>query len=296
MPDLSLFDLSGKKALVTGGAMGVGRACALALARAGADVAVIDLNEGMGNTTAASIRDMGRDAIFVRCDVSQSVPVQAMMDAVVQQFGRLDIAVNNAGIIRFVPDESQSKEDWDQVIGVNLTGTWLCAKAEMQQMIKQSPMQGKIINIGSIAAVSASMSGSYDASKAAVVQLTRTLASRWGRYNINVNCVSPGYVVGGMGINRSLEERQRLRKVTPLGHTQRLEDLYGPILFLASRASDYVTGQNLIVDGGHTLSTWMDPLDRSVPPRIDPAEEIIEMKKELVTRGIAHDEDGIILR
>lgn len=296
MLDLSLFDLSGKKALVTGGAMGVGRACALSLAKSGADVAIVDLNEDMGRRTTAAIRDIGRNAIFVRCDVSQPDSVQAMIDAIVLRFGRLDIAVNNAGMIRFAPDESQPKEDWDQVINVNLTGTWLCAKAEMQQMIKQTPTEGKIINIGSIAAVCSSISGSYDASKAAVVHLTRTLAARWGRYNINVNCVSPGYVIGGMGMDRSIEERQRLRAVIPLGHIQRLEDLFGPIVFLACKASDYITGQNLIVDGGHTLSTWMSPLERSVPPRIDSTGEIAELKRELTARGIPHDDNGAILR
>lgn len=290
-----MFDLSGKKALVTGGAAGIGRACALALGRAGADVAIVDLSEGVGEKTAASIRELGRKAIFVRCNVTDALSVRAMIDVVVQHFGRLDIAVNNAGIIRLEPDETQAKEDWDQVIGVNLTGTWLCAQAEMRQMIKQAPVEGKIINVASIAAHMAASNGSYDASKAAVVHLSRTLAARWGRYNINVNCVSPGYVIAALGTTRSLEERQRLRELTPLGHVQRLEDLYGPIVFLASRASDYMTGQNLVVDGGHTLSTWMMPLERSVPPRIDPAAEIIETLTDLDARGIAHDEDGLIL-
>ena len=276
MPDLSLFDLSGKKALVTGGAMGIGRACAFALATAGADVAIVDVNEDIGNKTAASIKAMGRDAMFIRCDVTDSVQIHTMIESVARRFGRLDIAVNNAGLYRPGADETQSKQDWDQVVGVNLTGTWLCACAQMQQMITQTPTEGKIINIASIAATMACSNGSYDASKAAVVHLTRTLAARWGRYNINVNSVSPGYVGTVFGTSRSPEERQRIRALTPLGHVQRLEDLHGPLLFLASRASDYVTGQNLVVDGGHTLSTWMMPLERSVPARVDAAQEIIE--------------------
>jgi hypothetical protein len=100
-----------------------------------------------------------------------------------------------------------------------------------------------------------------------------------------VNCVSPGYVAGGMGTVRSAAERERIRAVTPLGHTQRLEDLFGPVQFLASKASDFMTGQNLIVDGGHTLSTWMTPLDRAVPPRVSPAEELLELNRELAARG-----------
>lgn len=293
--DRSLFDLSRKKALVTGGARGIGRACALALAKGGADVAIVDLEERVGESTANAIREMGRDAVFVSCDVSDASSVRLMVERVAQLFGRLDIAVNNAGIYRPGRDEDQSKSEWDDVIGVNLTGTWLCAQAEMRQMIQQTPTEGKIINIASIAASVACSNGSYDASKAAVVHLTRTLAARWGRYNINVNSVSPGYVIGGMGSkSRPLEERQRIRELTPLGHVQRFEDLYGPIVFLASRASDYVTGQNLVVDGGHTLSTWMLPLERDLPPRVDPTGETLEMNRDLDARGITHDDQGII--
>ena len=300
VPDLSLFDLSGKNALVTGGAMGIGRGCALALASAGADVAIVDCEEKMGRRTAALIESAGRRAIFVSCDVREAASVQAMVHAVVERFGRLDIAVNNAGIYREGHDETQSKQDWDEVITVNLTGTWLCANAEMRQMTRQTPTEGKIINIASIAASIACSNGSYDASKAGVAHLTATLAAKWGRYNINVNSLSPSYVLGGMGSKKSLEERKMLRELTPLGHVQRVRDLYGPVLFLASRASDYVTGQNLIVDGGHTLgpwlrAEWLAPLPRAVPPRIDAAAESLDMKEELDMRGIPHDEDGIIL-
>jgi NAD(P)-dependent dehydrogenase (short-subunit alcohol dehydrogenase family) len=293
MSDRALFDLSGKKALITGGAMGIGRGCAFALAMAGADVAIIDRDEEIGRKTTGSIRDLGRSAIFVHCDVCDPESVQDMIGAVAKHFGRLDIAVNNAGVYRDGLDESQSKEEWDAVIAVNLTGTWLCARAAMRQMIQQTPTEGKIINIASIAASIACSNGSYDASKAGVTHLTSTLAAQWGRYNINVNSISPSYVLGGMGSARSLEERRRLRELTPLGHVQRVQDLYGPVVFFASRASDYVTGQNLVVDGGHTLSAWLKPLERTVPPRVDPSAECFEMKKELDARGIVHDEDGL---
>jgi Enoyl-(Acyl carrier protein) reductase len=106
--------------------------------------------------------------------------------------------------------------------------------------------------------------------------------------------VSPGYVLGGMGAARSLEERQRIRELTPLGHVQRVQDLLGPLVFLASKAADYVTGQNLVVDGGHTLSAWLSPPERSVPPRVDPAAECLDLNAELDERGIAHDDNGII--
>lgn len=296
MVDLSVFDLSGKKAFVTGGAQGIGRACAVALAMGGADVAIVGRNRDSGERTAASIRSMGGDAVFVKCDVSDESQVESMIAAVVRRFGRLDIAVNNAGAALAGKDETQSREDWEHVIGVNLTGTWLCARHAMRQMIRQQPSGGKIINVASIAGTTAGGNGSYDASKAAVVHLTKTLALQWGRYNINVNSISPGFVIGAFGSSRSLESRELLRRFTPLGHVQRAEDLHGPLLFLASRASDYMTGQNLIVDGGNTLSNWMRPLERDVPPRVSPDGEVAELKRDLHARGIAHDEDGIVLR
>ena len=122
--------------------------------------------------------------------------------------------------------------------------------------------------------------GSDDASKAGVAHLTRTLAARWGAYNINVNCISPGYVGIAFGKSRPEDMRAHLRSVTPMGYVQRLQDLAGAIIFLASSASDFVTGQNLVVDGGHTLSTWLKPLERKVPPRIDPAAEQAELTIE----------------
>jgi NAD(P)-dependent dehydrogenase (short-subunit alcohol dehydrogenase family) len=295
MTDRSPFDLTGRKSLVTGGAMGIGRGCVLALARAGADVAVADLDEATGVGTVAAAKALGVDAMFVRCNVAHAGEVEAMVSAVVERFGRLDVAVNNAGIYRHALDEEQAEEDWEQVIGVNLTGTWRCARAEMQQMARQEPAGGKIVNIASIAAGHIVSNGSYDASKAGVVQLTRTLAVQWGRYNINVNSISPGYVISALGTTRSLEERDRLRELTPLGHVERVEDLAGPLVFLASRASDYVTGQNVVVDGGHTLSTWHIPLpERAVPPRIDAGDEVLAMNSDLDDRGVPHDAHGII--
>jgi len=294
MTDVDLFSLRGKKALVTGGAMGIGRGCAWALARAGAEVAIVDRDEAIGRKTATWLAELGHQAIYVPCDVRNSASVKNMVSEVVQRLGRLDIALNNAGIYLEGSDEEQAEEVWEEVIDINLTGTWRCARAEMRQMIQQTPTEGKIINVASIAATIACSNGSYDASKAGVVHLTKALAAQWGRYNINVNCISPSYILGGMGMKRSLQERQCIRDLTPLGHVQRVEDLYGPVVFLASKASDYVTGQNVIVDGGHTLSAWLAPLERSVPPRVDREGECAELKKELDARAIAHDDDGII--
>lgn len=294
--DLSIFDLTGKAALVTGGAAGIGRACATALAMAGADVAVADINKELGEKTAASLRKFGVRSLFVQCDVSDEKQIQEMICAVVDAFGKLDIAVNNAGIgVVSDEDENFPKNEWDKLMAVNLDGLWLCAKYQAQQMIKQTPTEGKIINISSIAGVvSLPMSnGAYDASKSAVIHLTKQLALQWGRFNINVNSISPSYVLTPMMSRTTLEFRQRIRETTPLGHIQRPEDLYGPILYLASQASDYMTGQNLVVDGGHTLGPWIEPArQRGVAPRVSIKQELVEMKKDLDAMGIDYDENG----
>ena len=293
MAELSLFDLTGKKALVTGGAVGIGRACAVALATAGADVAVVDLDDKTGPKTAEEIKALGRDSLFVRCDVTRKDQVQAMVREVAGHFGRLDVGVNNAGIAILGGDEDLDQADWDKVIAVNLTGVWLCAQAEAQQMIGQEPTEGKIINTASMSARIANCNASYDASKAGIVHMTRTLAAEWGRFNINVNCFSPSYVLTPMHASTPTVVRQRIRELTPLGHVERPEDLYGAVIFLASAASNYVTGHDLVVDGGHTLNAWLTPLGRAVAPRVGPEQEVVQMKHDLDAMGVAYDADGI---
>jgi NAD(P)-dependent dehydrogenase (short-subunit alcohol dehydrogenase family) len=293
MGDLSLFDLTGKKALVTGAAVGIGRGCAVALARAGADVAILDLNEKAGTKTAAEIRAMGRQSIFVSCNVTKQDQVQAAVRRVVEAFGRLDVAVNNAGIAILGADEEIAQDAWDKVIAVNLTGVFLCAQAEAQQMMRQQPTEGKIINTASMSATIANCNASYDGSKAGVVHMTKTLAAEWGRFNINVNCISPSYVLSPMHASTPIAVRERIREITPLGHMQRPEDLYGAVIFLASAASNYVTGHDLMVDGGHTLNAWLTPLSRSVPPRVSSEQETVQLKHDLDVLGIPYDRDGI---
>lgn len=293
MADLSLFDLTGKKALVTGGAVGIGRACAVALAKAGADVAITDVDARTGRKTAAEIKALGRDSMSISCDVTSKTQVQAMVKAVVRRFKRLDIAVNNAGIAILGADEELEQPAWDKVIAVNLTGTFLCAQAEARQMIGQQPVEGKIINIASMSARIANCNASYDASKAGVVHMTRTLAAEWGRFNINVNCLSPSYVLTPMHASTPVPVRRRIRELTPLGHVERPEDLHGAVVFLASAASNYVTGLDLVVDGGHTLNAWLVPLSMAVPPRVSPRQEVVQMKHDLDALGIKYDADGI---
>jgi len=298
MADLSLFDLTGKKALVTGAAVGIGRGCALALARAGADVAVVDIDEKTGPKTVAEIQRLGRDSLFVPCDVTKKDQVQAMVRRVAEHFGRLDIGINNAGIGILGADEELEQADWDKVIAVNLTGTYLCAQAEAQQFLRQDPpetgrTEGKIINIASMSATISNCNASYNSSKAGVVQMTRMLAAEWGRFNINVNCISPSYLLTPMHASTPVIVRERIRELTPMGYVERPEDLAGAAIFLASAASNFVTGLDLVVDGGHTLNAWLVPLKRAVPPRVGPAEEIVQLKHDLDALGYKYDADGI---
>ena len=292
MPNPALFDLTGRKALVTGGAVGIGRGYAIALASAGADVAIVDIDDKVGPKTAKEIQAMGRDSLYIHCDVTNREQVQAMVQAVVQRFGRLDIAVNNAGIAILGADETLQQKDWDKVIAVNLTGAFLCCQAEAKQMIEQKS-GGKIINTASMSATIANCNASYDASKAGIVHMTKTLAAEWGRFNINVNCISPSYILTPMHASTPTVVRQRIRDLTPLGYVERSEDLHGPVVFLASDASNYVTGHDLMVDGGHTLNAWLVPLSRSLPPRISPEQEIVQLKHDLAAMGLPFDKDGI---
>ena len=293
MSDLSQFDLTGKNAFVTGAAVGIGRACAIGLARAGANVVVVDLNEKAGQKTATEIESMGCQSEFVRCDVTRREQIQEMVGRVVARFGRLDIAVNNVGIAILGADEDVSPEDWNKVVAVNLTGVFFCAQAAARQMIRQNPTEGKIINIASMSATIANCNASYDATKAGVVHMTKTLAAEWGRFNINVNCISPSYVLTPMHASTPVVVRQRIRELTPLGYVERPEDLWGAVNFLASEAANYVTGHDLMVDGGHTLNAWLTPLGRSVPPRVSPQQEAVQLKHDLDALEVAYDADGI---
>lgn len=249
---------------------------------AGSNVAIIDVNDQAGARTASAVASKGVESAFFHCDVCDRSQVTQVMDQVARRFGRLDIAVNNVGFgITPGGAESLEQSSWDRVLDVNLTGMFLCAQAQSQQMIRQNPKGGKIINMASIYAIVANGNCAYNAAKAGVIQLTRTLAAEWGRFNINVNCISPSWTMTPGMIDTTPELRARMREVTPMGHVQRPEDIYGAVMYLASRASDFVTGHNLIVDGGHTVNTWLMPLERAVAPRIGPQEELLHAQGDL---------------
>lgn len=251
-----LFDLSGKVAVVTGAGSGLGAVFAQAIAEAGADVVCADLNLAGARETVSVIEQLGRGALAVEVNVADDASVIGMVEATTSRFGQLDIIVNNAGIgITGLP-EDLPLSDWQKTLDVNLTGVFLCAREAARAMIAAG-RGGRIINIASILGAVASQPGpatAYAASKGAVINLTRDLAVHWAPHGILVNAIGPAYFPTAMTGDAFAvpEVVAELSRRTPLGRTGRLEELKGPVVFLASDASSYVTGQTLFVDGGWT--------------------------------------------
>ena len=295
MSVLDLFKLDGKAALVTGAGQGIGRVYALALAEAGADVAVADLNERTGRLVAQEVAALGRRAAFVKADVTKTDEVESMVAAAERELGRLDIAVNNAWAGgRYLvnpPAEEFPVEDWDFTMNLALRAIFLCCKAEARVMRKRG--RGKIVNMASMSASIANAGIAYCSAKAGVVMLTKRLAAEWGKYNINVNCISPSYTLSPARRRDPRENRDLIRSLHPMGWHERPEDLCGTLVYLASDASNYVTGRDILVDGGHTLNGWLAPLSRTTPPLVNPEAEIQSLTHDLDVLGIPHDDNGV---
>ena len=297
MSVLDLFKLDGKVALVTGGGQGIGRAYALALAEAGADVAVADINERTGRHVADEIVALGRRSVFVKTDVTRPEEVEALVTATVAELGGLDVAVNNAWAGgRYVtppPAEEFPLEEWDFIMNLALRAIFVSCKAEARAMRQRG--RGKIVNMASMSASIANAAVAYCSAKAGVVMLTKRLAAEWGKYNINVNCISPSYTLSPARRTDSEENRELIRSLHPMGWHERPEDLCGTLVYLASDASNYVTGRDIVVDGGHTLNVWLRPLTRETPPLVNPEDEVRSLVHDLGILGIPHDDRGVTL-
>ena len=261
-----LFDLSGRVAIVTGGSIGLGRQMAEGLAEMGAHLVLCARKEERCHQAAEQLQQLGVKAIAVGCDVKNPASIQEMVEVTLSQFGRIDVLINNAGISWGAPVEEMRLEDWNKVIETNLTGTFLCAQAVGKVMIRQSRGKnsagknsaGKIINVASVAGLGGAPAElpaiGYHASKGGVISFTKDLACKWASHNIQVNAIAPGWFPTHMS-NRVLEHHEELfLSHIPLRRFGNEHDLKGAAVFLASDASNYVTGHVLVVDGGQ--SAW----------------------------------------
>lgn len=246
------FRLDGKKALVTGAGRGLGKGFAMALAEAGAEVVVVDILEKNAKRSAAEITAAtGRRAISIAADISRPGDAERMVEKTLAEFGRLDIAVNNAGFSIPIKGALEvTSEEWERQLAVNLNGTWNCLRAEARAMLPNG--YGKIINIGSICGHIAWPSPQlpYSVSKAAVIQLTRTAAAEFIRHGIRVNSISPGVTKVDDLFPEVLET---FFKTAPIDRCGTPADHQGALIFLAGGLSDFMVGQDLVIDGGYTI-------------------------------------------
>jgi NAD(P)-dependent dehydrogenase (short-subunit alcohol dehydrogenase family) len=247
----SLFDLTGKVALVTGASRGLGQYFARALANAGADLALTSRDKSVLTDFAEEIRDVGRDAFSAELDVRDHVSIQKAIAAIEEHFGKIDILVNNAGCNIRKPALEVSWDDWNTILDTNLRGSFFVAQAVARGMIQRG--YGRIINIGSVTSVQGYAGlGPYGASRGGIRQLTMSLADDWGSRGITVNCLAPGWFETEQ--NKVLYENgawvNYICDRIPVKRPGRPDDLDGAIVFLASESSRYITGQTLLVDGG----------------------------------------------
>ncbi|SDL65678.1 SDR family oxidoreductase [Halarsenatibacter silvermanii] len=251
------FRLEGKTALVTGAARGLGKAMAEGLMEAGADLVIPDIEIEKARETAEILRERWEGGVLVtKTDVTDKNAVKEMTDKTLKEFNSLDILVNNAGIVINKPAEEMSFEEWKRVIDVNLNGVYLCSREAARPMIEQE--SGSIINIASMSAKivnNPQPQASYNASKAGVEHLTRSLAAEWAEYNIRVNCISPGYM--RTEITKKFEDKDYVQdkwiEPTPMKRMGEPEELKGAAVYLASEASSFMTGHSLVIDGGYTI-------------------------------------------
>ena len=249
------FDLSGQTALITGAGRGIGLATARKLAAAGADIIIAEYIVENGQRAAAEIEAMGRESMFIEVDVRRPESVNRMAAAALEAFPQIDILVNNAGIAQSVNAEDSTDEEWLNMMDVNLNGVFWCCRAVGRHMLARG--SGAIVSIASMSGMIVNKpqpQAAYNASKAAVILLTKSLAAEWAGRGVRVNCVSPGYIGTDMTLESfSMPERKRTwLEMTPMGRVGEPDDIASAALYLASPAAKFATGTNLVVDGGYT--------------------------------------------
>jgi len=254
---LDLFRLDGEVAIVTGGAQGLGEQMCIGLAEAGASVVVADLNLEKAQKVAEHIRTLGVSALAVKVDVTKKAEVETMVQKTLEQFGKVDVLVACAGVGQWMKAEDMPEEDWKRVLDINLNGVFFACQAAGRAMIKRR--KGSIITISSMSGIivnTPQAQAHYNASKAAVIMLTKSLAAEWAPYNVRVNTIAPGYMETQLVadlLKQCPEYGELWRKLTPMGRLGRPEEIKGPCVFLASPASSYLTGSVLVMDGGYTI-------------------------------------------
>lgn len=249
---LEQFSLAGRTAIVTGASRGLGEGMALGLARAGADVIVVASSDKV-HETAAKIHDLGRKSVAIQADLGSTDPIPHIINTAVENFGKLDILINCAGIIRRSPAADFTEKDWDDVMNVNLKSLFFLCQAAAKEMMKQN--KGKIINIASLLSFQGGiLVPSYTAAKSGVAGLTKALANEWAQYGINVNAIAPGYMDTEMtdALQKDSDRATAILARIPQGRWGTPEDMQGTAIFLASDAANYLQGQVIAVDGG-----WM---------------------------------------
>lgn len=256
---LDRFNLEGEVALITGGAQGIGKSFAHTLGEAGAKIIIADIQKEKGDSLVDELFGKGMDAFFIESDISKRENIRVMIEEAVKRWGKLTIAINNAGVGGWANAEDMTEDHWDHILNINLRSLMFCCQFEAKAMIPQG--YGKIINMSSVSAhvvLRPQNQAAYNVSKAGVFHLTRTLAGEWAKYGIRVNSLSPGYTRTEM-LENLLETDDGKKLVSfwseqiPLGRLASLEDLQGAILFLASGASDYMTGADIVIDGGYSV-------------------------------------------
>lgn len=245
----NLFDLKGKVAVVTGGSRGLGKEMALGLASAGADVVIIA--RSVSSELLQEIEEQGVKTLGINFDLSKFEEYDSMIEEIVQKMGKIDILVNNAGVQRRHPSVEFPKEDWDFVMNINANSVFLLCQKVGRMMILQG--SGKIINLASLLSFQGGYTvPAYAASKGAVIQFTKSLANEWASLGVNVNCIAPGYMATNMN-TALMEDSKRSSQIMdriPAGRWGKPEDTKGAAIFLASRASDYIHGHTIAIDGG----------------------------------------------